>query len=74
MDECVEIRKLLSDFVDCDMAESDLRAVEKHLSECEPCESFMTTLRATIALLGKTPKNNAPAGFGDRVRAHVQKD
>jgi hypothetical protein len=32
MDECVEIRKLLSDFVDCDMAESDLRAVEKHLS------------------------------------------
>jgi hypothetical protein len=28
----------------------------------------MTTLRATIALLGKTPKNNALAGFGDRVR------
>ena len=52
MDECLEIRKLLSDFVDCDMAESDLRAVEKHLSECEPGESFMTTLRATIALFG----------------------
>ena len=74
MDECVEIRKLLSDFVDGDMAGSELAEFEKHLSECEPCASFMTTLRATIALLGRTPKDNAPAGFIDRVREQVQKD
>jgi anti-sigma factor RsiW len=74
MDECVEVRKLLSDLVDSDLSESDLREVERHLSECEPCASFMITLRATIALLENTPKDNAPVGFRDRVREHLQKN
>jgi len=73
MYECVEVRKLLSEFVDSDLSESDLREVERHLSECEPCASFMTTMRATITLLQNTLRDNAPVGFRDRVvREHLQ--
>ena len=70
---CAKIRELLSDFLDNDLSESDLDEVERHLSECEPCAAFMDTLRATVALLRASARNEAPPGFRDRVREHLQK-
>ena len=49
--ECAEIRELLSDFVDEEIAPDAHRRVEEHVSFCRPCRQVMANLRQSLTSL-----------------------
>ena len=72
--ECVEVRKLSSDYIDDELDEAALEKVNTHLEWCRPCQSFFATLRATIGLLGSSKKQEASASFRERLRERLRSE
>ncbi len=73
-DDCHEVRERSSDFVDGDVDEPSEQRIRVHLGRCGPCNSFINTLRATVALLRSTPKKEPSEGFRARVLENIHKD
>ncbi len=47
LDHCSECVKLLGDYVDGSLAQDQSAALERHLSMCMPCITFLRTYKAT---------------------------
>ncbi len=69
--DCLEVRESSSDFIDGELDESVAAKITGHLGWCGPCNSFIQTLKATVALLRATPRESAPPGFADRLKKKI---
>lgn len=75
---CKECIDLLLDYVEGELpAEMHMR-LEAHMGECEPCDQFLKTYKATPglcrkALAAKMPENVAKK-LSDFLRLEMQKD
>lgn len=49
--ECEEVRSLLTDFVDGELAEDERRRVERHLRFCRRCSTVLANFRRTLGRL-----------------------
>jgi anti-sigma factor RsiW len=49
---CQELVELVTDYLEGDLDERDLRAFERHLEHCDGCSEYVEQLRATIRLTG----------------------
>jgi anti-sigma factor RsiW len=49
---CQELVELVTDYLEGDLDERDLRAFERHLEHCDGCSEYVEQLRATISLTG----------------------
>jgi anti-sigma factor RsiW len=49
---CQELVELVTDYLEGALDDRDLRAFERHLSECDGCTEYLTQLRTTIRLVG----------------------
>ncbi len=73
-DEHAQVRRLSSDYIDCELDQEAVNTVEGHLAWCPPCEAFIATLRATVGLLGSSEMRQAPPTFKDDLRRRLQSD
>lgn len=73
-DDCLEVRERSSDLVDGDIDDPTEQRIKGHLARCGPCNSFMNTLRATVALLRSTPKKEPSEGFQAKVLENIRRD
>ncbi|MCH7552705.1 MAG: zf-HC2 domain-containing protein [Chloroflexi bacterium] len=67
--DCSDVQDLASDYVDEEMTESIVVKMRRHLSDCVPCQSFMTSFTNTIRALRSMPKEKA----SDEVRERILK-
>ena len=59
-------------YIDEDLEVSTVDRVKGHLERCGPCNAFVNTLRATVRMLGATPREKAPDGFRESVRERLK--
>ena len=61
--ECVNVKELLSDYIDDTLDQETRETVEKHLSTCEGCAEELASLRSLVEELGSLEKVKPPADF-----------
>lgn len=64
-------QKLLSDFLERDLGESERAALEAHLAGCSACDADLEGLRETVAMLRDLPAPEPPPFLVTRVMARV---
>ncbi|MCY4528173.1 MAG: zf-HC2 domain-containing protein [Chloroflexi bacterium] len=73
--ECRDIRMAASDYIDGDLAETQVERVRTHLGGCKACQAFVDTLIETVRLLGKMKREEpAPAQLKDYIRARIAEE
>jgi predicted anti-sigma-YlaC factor YlaD len=73
-DDCEEVRKLSSDYLDEDLAPPKQSAIRAHLINCGPCRDFVDTLATTIGILSRFPKVSTPPTFHDSVMERINQE
>jgi predicted anti-sigma-YlaC factor YlaD len=63
MPACKEIEKLLSDFLDRELAVGQCLAVEEHLDSCPDCRQAADTLKKTIEICRKHRSEQRPGAL-----------
>jgi anti-sigma factor RsiW len=58
--ECEEVRDLMSDYVDGDLAEEDRHRVQRHVRFCGPCGRVLANLCRTLARLSRLSESPPP--------------
>ena len=66
--DCGHVTEHGSDLIDGDCDETLARRLRAHLRECEDCDTWIGTLRATVSLLKGLPKKPTPERTVTRVR------
>ena len=66
---CVEVRRLVFEFLDDELAPPQATLIVGHLSVCGPCEGYFSFERTFLAVLRRrVPIEQAPAELRDRIR------
>lgn len=71
--DCVEVRRLSSDYLEEGLAPNKTSAVQAHLNNCGPCRAFVDTLATTIGILSRLPRTSAPASFKQSLMERIQR-
>ena len=53
---CRAMVESLSDYIDGDLDEALRKAIDAHGGHCPPCRAFVRTLRATVEVVRKLPR------------------
>ncbi len=59
-DDCHRVEPLLDDLVDGQLSAADLRAVEVHLADCQPCAERLASLQDLLARVEALPRSLEP--------------
>ena len=57
---CREVVELVTDYIEGDLDEVTVRAMDAHMAECDDCVRYVEQLRLTIRLLGRVPVESLP--------------
>ena len=67
---CAEIRRLVFEFLDDELAAPQSTSVVDHLERCPPCKGYFAFERTFLAVVRRcVPIDQAPAELRDRIRA-----
>ncbi|MBI4278017.1 MAG: zf-HC2 domain-containing protein [Armatimonadetes bacterium] len=66
------VARMLSAYLDDELAAGDAAAVREHLAECPECRRELGALRATKRLLGALPVRDLPTGFHEALAARIE--
>jgi mycothiol system anti-sigma-R factor len=67
---CAEIRRVVFEFLDRELAAPQAERVAEHLRLCGPCEGYYAFERTFLAVLRRrVPLDQAPEELRDRIRA-----
>lgn len=58
--ECEEVRDLMSDYVDGELADEGCRRVERHVRFCRPCRRVLGNLHRTLGRLSHLSESPPP--------------
>ncbi len=58
--KCEEVRGLMSDYVDGELADESRRRVERHVHFCRPCSRVLANLRRTLGRLSRLAQATPP--------------
>ena len=70
--KCDDVRDLLDEYVDGELAPADRASVEEHLAGCEACRTECEELRKTAELVRSMPRAAAPEGLVAEVRRQIE--
>ena len=70
--DCVEVRKLSSEYLEGDLPPSRLQRFRDHISKCGPCQSFVDNLASMIGMLTKLPKTQSPPSLKSSIIEHIR--
>ena len=62
----------LSEFLDRELDDEDLREMEKHLADCPPCQACLATLERTIRLCREACPRPVPPRMSARIRELIR--
>jgi anti-sigma factor (TIGR02949 family) len=71
MPDCSRIVSLLSDYIDGRLPADVRQDLERHLSGCSECTTFVGTFRSTVALLHSLNEDDLPEELRLRLRAFL---
>lgn len=69
---CSQAHRLLSAYLDQELAAQEREAVASHLKQCLACAGEIQALVETRRLLSQAPRFTAPPGFCQRVLANLE--
>jgi Putative zinc-finger len=69
--KCHEVELNLSDFLENNLAESDLRNVQMHLDLCAACSLLFKEMQTTLALCGSYPQLEPPPRLVEGILAQT---
>lgn len=69
--ECVEIKALLSEFIDGTLDAQTMAAVEAHVSTCKGCEEELKSLSVVVEELGALDPIKAPDDFLEKIHERM---
>ncbi len=61
LEDCSRVEPLLDELVDGRLSAAELRAVEAHVAECEPCARQLASLEDLLARVEELPRSLEPA-------------
>ncbi len=70
--KCSQVRKMISPYVDNELAPDELKLFTSHVQECPACKEEMEEIQAVHGLFASAEKFEAPLGFATRVMAHLE--
>ena len=71
MPDCPRIVSLLSDYIDGRLPTDIRDDLERHLSGCSECTTFVGTFRSTVALLQSLNEDDLPEELRLRLKAFL---
>jgi len=71
MKKCEDIRELISEYIDGDLAGDLLSEFEEHISSCEDCRKELNDVKSIIAMLNDTPDEDLPLNFKDELHERL---
>jgi anti-sigma factor RsiW len=71
--DCPRLVALLSDYVDGRLPDDVRQDLERHLSGCTECTTFVGTFRSTVALLQSLNEDDLPEELRLRLRSFLDK-
>lgn len=72
--KCIEIRELLSLYIDNMLDENQVREVEEHLSSCDACRKEYNELKEIFELLGQAEMIPVPDEFSFRLKKALKEE
>jgi len=72
--KCRRAKQLVFDFLDGGIADSDRVGLEKHLSDCESCETFASQVSRSLDLLHHAPEETPSDNFNWKVRLKIARE
>ncbi|MDJ0831654.1 MAG: zf-HC2 domain-containing protein [Desulfobacterales bacterium] len=69
---CLEMFKMLSDYIDNDLDELTCKDIERHAAECVACKACLETLKQTINLCKGSTTRSVPDDVSRRLKATIQ--
>lgn len=71
--KCKDVHNKLIFFLEGDLSEAEMKAVQEHLSECGECALFAEELKLTFSILETEKKPEVNPFFYTRVKAKLEK-
>ncbi len=57
---CQELVKLVTEYLEDTLSESDKARIQAHLKECDGCETYLEQMRLAIRALGRLTDTSIP--------------
>ncbi len=72
--DCIQVRKLSSDFLEGALPPSRLQRIQAHLSNCGPCRSFVDGLASMMGMLRRLPKAESPSTLKGAIMQRIAEE
>jgi anti-sigma factor (TIGR02949 family) len=64
---CRELFTKLSEYLDRELDSATAKEIQRHLEDCPPCQSCLSTLERTVKLCGAMSRQPVPEDFSQRL-------
>lgn len=68
---CKEVWRVVSDYIDGDVAPEVRRRIEAHLAQCRHCAALIDSTHNVVVLIADERVIALPAGFSERLRRRI---
>jgi len=65
--DCIELVELVTDYLDDALASADRARLERHLGECDGCDTYVEQIRQTISATASMGPEVIPADGMERL-------
>ena len=72
--DCPEVRKLSSEYLEEDLSPSRMQQFRAHISDCQPCRSFVDSLSSLARMLTRLPGSTAPETLKQSIMDQVRQE
>lgn len=72
--QCRALFEKLSEYIDSELDQLTCETIEKHLAQCKPCQTCLTTLKRTVDLCREMEPTAVPELLSQRLRDLISKD
>jgi len=69
---CKDLVEFLLDYLDGTLDPETARALERHLKDCQGCQAFLNTYKATLASLGELACEEMPVELRARLTSFLK--
>ncbi len=71
-EDCMKYAERISEFLDGELDEETFAEIRAHVERCPECRHCVESLRDTIDLLKRTPRDSVPADVRKRLRGALK--
>ena len=72
--DCPEVRKLSSEYLEQALPPSRMQQLRAHISDCQPCRSFVESLSSMVRMLTRLPGSAAPETLKQSIMDQVREE